>query len=284
MKISHSFLLFTTIAIGACSTNNQRTDIGSMSQPLSAKQVVARHIAATGGERNYATMRNIYIETEVVEPDFTVTGPYYAHRDGRMRVDIFMDGKRVFSEGIDETGGWQQGGEGAPVKTIGEDGNAALYRGLIQNIYGFYGAAERDQTITLAGRQTIDGVDYYVLKSVDADGFEQNYFINPENWLIERRRETSALHPDLDPTKTASEKTYSDFQEFCGLKKATKTRTVDLLSGNETQNTRILNYRCNLSDDELRSREMIRRKNVRRSFSRSPPYNPALSAKSVDFG
>lgn len=252
MKISQSFLLLTTIAIGAGSANSQGPDIGSRPQPLSAQQIVVRHIAATGGEQNYAALRNMLIETEVVEPDFTVNGPYYAHRDGRMRVDIFMDEKRVFSEGIDQSGGWQQGGEGAPVTTIGDEGYAALYRGLIQNLYGFYGAAERGQTITLAGRQLIDGIEYYVLKSVDADGFEQNYFINPDNWLIERRRETSALHPDLDPTKTASEKTYSDFREFCGLKKATKTRTVDLLSGNETQNTRILNYRCNLSDDELR--------------------------------
>ena len=252
MKISQSFLLLTTIAIGAGSANSQGPDIGSRPQPLSAQQIVVRHIAATGGEQNYAALRNMFIETEVVEPDFTVNGPYYAHRDGRMRVDIFMDGKRVFSEGIDEAGGWQQGGEGAEIKPIGTDGYNALYRGLNQNLFGFHDAERRGQRITLLGRQQVENVNYYVIKSIDADGFEQNYFINPDSWLIERRRETSALHPDLDPTKTASEKIYSDYREVCGLKKAMATRTIDLRSGKETQRTRALKYRCNVPDEALR--------------------------------
>ena len=252
MKISSKILLLATLAIGACSSNGQNISLSHQKPTLSIDKILANHIAATGGEENYAALQDVLIETEVIEPGFTVTGPYNAHKDGRMRVDIFMEGKRVFSEGIDEAGGWQQGGEGAEIKPIGTDGYNALYRGLNQNLYGFHDAERRGQRITLLGRQQVENVNYYVIKSIDADGFEQNYFINPDSWLIERRRETSALHPDLDPTKTASEKIYSDYREVCGLKKAMATRTIDLRSGKETQRTRALRYRCNVPDEALR--------------------------------
>lgn len=59
------------------------------------------------------------------------------------------------------------------------------------------------------------------------DGFERYFFINPENWLIERNRETSALHPDLDSEERPAETIQSDFEEHCDILRPMATRKID---------------------------------------------------------
>ena len=43
----------------------------------------------------------------IVEPKYTVDGEYRAARDGRMRIDVYMGGTRVYSEGYDGRRAWE---------------------------------------------------------------------------------------------------------------------------------------------------------------------------------
>ncbi|MBC2776150.1 hypothetical protein [Parasphingopyxis marina] len=218
---------------------------------LTVDDVLARHVDAIGGAAAVDAVRNIRIWPQVVEPDFTIEGDYRATRDGRMRVDIYADGERVFSEGIDALGGWQQGGEGAAITEASETATAALDHGIAFNIFGLHDLAARGGEASFDGRATVDGIAYYVVRVVLADGFTRYFYINPESWLIERHRETSALHPDLDAEERPAETIESDFQRHCGVLRAMRTRKIDLETGEEIQRTQARAVVCNADPGTL---------------------------------
>jgi hypothetical protein len=67
----------------------------------------AKHTLARGGVEAIESAHTVAIRLRIVEPKFTVEGLYQASRDGQMRIEVFADGKRVFSEGYDGRRGWQ---------------------------------------------------------------------------------------------------------------------------------------------------------------------------------
>lgn len=214
-------------------------------------EVIERHIEAIGGAAAIDAVDNIQIQAEVIEPEFTVGGAYRATRDGQMRVDIYVGGDRVFSEGIDADGSWQQGGEGAEFTETTPLARAALSHGVDFNLFGLHDFAARGHRASLFGREEIDGVNYYVIHLAMEDGFERFYFINPDTWLIERHREVSALHPDLDAEERPAETIQSNFQESCGVLRPTETQKIDRETGEEMQRTRAISSTCNAERDSL---------------------------------
>lgn len=218
---------------------------------LSVEQVIARHIEAIGGADAIDAIRNIHIQPEIVEPEFTLLGDYRATREGRMRVDVFIGGERVFSEGIDGDGGWQQNGAGADFTDTTPLARAALERGIDFNLFGLHDLAARGHRASLFGREEIDGVDYYVIHVAMDEGFERFYYINPGTWMIERHREISALHPDINSEERPAETIENNFQEFCGVLRPTETRKIDRETGDEIQRSRAFLIECNLDPDSL---------------------------------
>lgn len=218
---------------------------------LTVDHVIANHVEAIGGGDAIDAIQNIHIQPEVIEPEFTLLGDYRATREGRMRVDVYMSGERVFSEGIDGDGGWQQGGEAAEFTDTTPLARAALERGVEFNLFGLHDLAARGHRPSLFGREEIDDVNYYVIHVAMDEGFERFYFINPDSWMIERHREISALHPDIDDEERPAETIESNFQESCGVLRPTETRKVDRETGEETQRTRAFLVECNLDPDSL---------------------------------
>lgn len=231
------------IALVACS--------GQEAAELTVDEVLARHVEATGGAEAIDGLRNLRLAVEVVEPDFTVNGDYRATRDGRMQVDIFADSARVFSEGIDEQGGWQQGGDGGEVTQATGLATAILARGIDFNIFGLHDLEERGHRAVLRDPETIDGTDYQVVELIMADGFQRRFYINSETWLIERHREVSALHPDLDAEERPAETVEGDYRAMCGVLRSTTTRKIDLETGEEIQRTRVTDFDCNVDPATL---------------------------------
>lgn len=239
VSLNAPILAAWSIALIACSDAQQ-----SMPE-LTAEEIIANHVDAMGGSEAYEALDNIRLSVNVVEPDFTVEGAYRATRDRLMRVDIYMEGTNVFSEGVDEEGAWQQAGEGSEPFAIEAEPAAILQRGADMNLRGLYDLAGRGHAARLDGREEIDGTNYYRLHVAFADGFERYYFINPESWMVERFRETSALHPDLDDEQRPAETVHSDFEEHCGVLQSMRSRKVDLETGEEIQSTRTTQFACN---------------------------------------
>lgn len=200
-------LLGAAAGLAACAT----TDGADLST------VLRNYAHARGGEAALDAVRSTLNTAEIVEPTFTVIGRYIAATSGRMRVDVFYDGARAFSEGIDEVGAWSWTGDAAAPSAATPTARAALAHGIEFNLFGLHALARRGHALTLEGRDEIAGIDYYKIKLRLADGFETWRYIHPETWLADRGRDLRALHPDVDPTQIPIETENADFRAVNGV-------------------------------------------------------------------
>lgn len=219
----------------------------------SLDSVIGRHIAARGGVPAIEAVQSMRVDLTVEEPKFKVDIRYVADRRGRARVDVVHDGKRVFSEGVDERGGWAAGEDGV-VKEIAVAGTAALERGRLFNLYGLHEYGGLGHRLVLEGPETIDGRVYDVIRVELADGFRTWRLIGRANGRMEIQRDFRALHPDMDPTEIWIESRYSDFRAIDGVLFPFASRQTARDSGEWLQTTQVRTIELNpsLSDTELR--------------------------------
>ena len=214
---------------------------------LTLAEIVKLNTVARGGKEAIEAIEALELEIRIEEPTFVVSGIYRVDRKGRMRIDIYDQGQRVFTEGYNNTLGWQwQGGEEAATRAS-ESGEAALRHGpqLPMHIVGLHELSQRGHRVELGGREVLDGVNYYVVKATLDDGYRMYYFIDPESWLIVRSRSFRAFHPDVDPKEKWHETRYSDFRNVAGTQKAYTTTSLDMVSGDVVATTTIKAVRVN---------------------------------------
>jgi hypothetical protein len=213
-------------------------------------ELLERHTAARGGSHAIEAIRNLRTQVEIAEQGTTITGDYRATAE-HMRIDVRVGGERVFSEGVDARGSWQQDGAGAPLRETRPEGEAALRHGIEFNLFGLQQLAGRGHRLRLEPDEILDGVGYRVVHVRLADGFETWLYVNPANWMIERRRDVRALHPDAEPTAILIESRFTDFRPMCGALFAGASSQVDARTGALLQTTRTLAQECNLPDSQL---------------------------------
>src|SRR5215469_1142536 len=216
---------------------------------LTLDDVIARNTDAMGAKEKIESLRSVEISLHIKDPTFEVDGIYHAARPGKMRIDIMADGKRVYMERFDGERGWQWNGK--EEKEEGAIPTAALRHGveLPGNLFGLHEMQKRGNGLELAGREKVDGVDYYVLRLVFADGYESSLYVDPRNWRITRRRDVRALHPDIDPTKTTIESRKSDWRQVNGLWFAFLSEDVDLNTGKVLETSTVKETKVNPAID-----------------------------------
>jgi len=162
-----------------------------------------------------------------------------------MRIDIMAEGKRVYMERFDGEKGWQWNGK--EEKEEGATPTAALRHGveLPGHLFGLHEMQKRGHRLELGGRETIEGVEFYVLRVTFADGFETSLFVDPQSWRITQRREVRALHPDVDPTPTTIETRYSNFRQVDGVWFAFLDEDVDLKTGKVIETATVKEIKVN---------------------------------------
>ena len=212
---------------------------------LTLDDIIARHTDAMGGKEKIESLHSVEISLRIKDPGFEVDGVYHAARPGKMRIDIMADGKRVYMERFDGEKGWQWNGK--EEKEEGAVPTATLRHGveLPGNLFGLHEMQKRGHRLELAGRETIDGVDYYVVHVTFADAYETSLYLNPQDWRITRRREVRALHPDVDPTPTTIETRYFDFRQVDGFWFAFANEDVDLKTGKIIESAQIKEIKVN---------------------------------------
>lgn len=205
-----SMVLGTACLLGAC---------GSGAESVSLDELIGRHTAARGGAAAIEAVRAIEIELRIAEPTYQAEGRYVASRDGRMRIDVAMDGQDVFAEAMDGRRSWSWSPDMVTDSEGSEQGTAALRHGVEFpfKLYGLHEMRGRGHRLELLGRQKVDATDYYQLQLTLDDGFQVQYFLNPDTWLIERERQLRALHVDIDPKPQWIETVYSDYRPVGGV-------------------------------------------------------------------
>lgn len=215
-------------------------------------EVIDRHTETRGGTAAIEGISELEVKMRIVEPTYTADGTWRGDRKGRMRIDVFMEGQRVFTEAYDGQQGWQQpGGEdhGTPVS---EGGAAALRRSgqLPVNILGLHEMANHGHRLDFVGREDVGGVSYAVVSLTLDDGFVTRYYLDPATFLITRARVRKALHPDIDSTETTIETVWSDFRTIAGVQYPFHSTETDLASGKLLQTMTVLEVRANQPTDE----------------------------------
>jgi len=220
---------------------------GSSSPPTTVDEVIERHTKAMGGRAAIEAIQSIEIDLHIADPKFEVDGTYFAARPGKMRIDINAGGERVFTEAFDGQKGWQSESKGAAQKVATEKATAALRHGieLSGKLFGLHELKRRGHRIELAGRENIDGIQYYVLRLTLSDGYLMTLFVDPKNWLITRRRDVGPLHVDVDPTPTTIEQRSSDFRTIGGVQFAFASSETDLQSGKVLETTAVRSVKIN---------------------------------------
>lgn len=241
-------LVGTALPAGGCSRPGE---------DVSLAEVVERHTAAIGGEAALDSVRSLRVELRIVEPDFTVDGVYRAVRGGRMRIDVYAGGERVFTEALDGGRAWQMGADSASLRQADERATAALWHGtqFPGNLLSLRDMEAQGHRLELVGRDTLDGVAYHVLRLTLSDAFATDWYVHPETWLIERRRDVRALHPDLDPTERRIETRWEDFRPVTGVLRPFRSWQVDLETGDTLQRVRVERIVVNpeIPDDVFRA-------------------------------
>lgn len=217
-------LLFLTVVAGLAACYHA---------PRTVDEVIERNTQAMGGEKAIEAVKSIAVDLHIVDPGFAADGTYHAARPGKMRIDVKMEGKHVFTEAFDGERGWQWEGKGTETIDATEKASAALRHGveLPGHLYGLHEMRQRGHRIDLAGREKIEGIDYYALRVTLSDGYPTTLYLDPKSWLITRRRDVRPLHVDIDPTPTTIEQHMSDFRQVAGVWFSFANTETDLATG-----------------------------------------------------
>jgi hypothetical protein len=226
----------------------------SKSPALTLEALIDRNTRARGGQAAIEAIHNLEVRLRIVEPTYTAEGTWRVDRQGRMRIDVFIDSKRVFTEAFDGQRGWQMPGGAEHGATAGAGGAAALRHSgqLPTNILGLHEMASHGHRLELAGVEDVAGVRYHVVVLTLDDGFQTRYYIDPATFWITRSRVRKALHPDVDPTATTIETVWSDFRLVAGVRFPFQEQETDLATGKLLQTATLLAVQSNVPlDDSL---------------------------------
>jgi hypothetical protein len=198
---------------------------------LSLHEVVARHTAARGGATAIDTIHSERAEIAIEEKESRYDALYQCGREPFWRIDVYVRGKHVFCEGLDSDGPWIWPEDQAQAKEAAADAKRTGLQGIEFNLYGLHRFEERGHQLQLMDEESVEGVRYHIVRVEMSDSYETFLYINPQTWLIDRRRDLRAFHPDLDSTKRYIDKKYSDYQSVSGVLTAFKEEQFDLRSG-----------------------------------------------------
>lgn len=216
---------------------------------LSAREILLRNEIAMGGARAWRAIHSVESVVRIFEQGSAVIGRYRASKSGKARIDVFVKGDRVFSEGVDEAGSWQWPGGKPAAETAPAAANGILERGIEANLNSLRELADNGATFSLA--PDVDGGGLVPMKRVLRDGYVDYIYLDPHDWLVKRQRDVRAIHPAIDDAKKPLENQYDDYRLVNGVRTPFQSRQIDVRSGAVLQTTTILRHAYNLPDKEL---------------------------------
>ena len=216
------------------------------SAPMSLGEILNRNRAATGVANEALPIHSLEYEIHIKELKFELDGIYKVNRLGQMRIDLYSADKRVYTEGFDGQRGWTLDAQGQ-ASDESPTGSAALWHGtqFPGKIFALDELPAHGHRLESVGRESIGGVDYYVVKIVLSDGFETYRYLNPTTFLIERGRDFRALHPALDAKASWLETVWTDYRPVAGVMRSFSEAITDVATGQWKQSMTVKSIRVN---------------------------------------
>jgi hypothetical protein len=221
--------------------------------PARLDELLSLNAKARGGKARFEALRALRLELQLEEATFEVKGIYVATKDGYMRVDIYSGDRRVFTEALGPQGGWQWREGDGEVSRLTDVAEGALRRGLVSNLYASYQWPEQGYRLSLVEerKEESGSAPAPVLIAEESDGFTRQLRIDPSTHRVDRAYETSALHPDLDPAKTAQYSVTREWMTVEGIDIPRSIEKIDEASGEVIQRSTVLAASLALADRAL---------------------------------
>jgi hypothetical protein len=238
VKVLIGFVSVLTLA--ACSGESDLPPSGMAVNEAytNVADAISANTEALGGAVALDAVQTMVKRSLIEEGDYRDIAIFATDRQGRMRVDIFADGERVFAESFDGTHGhqWRPDDGQTPAS---ERGTVALSHTphLPNHIFRLKDAVANGHTLELIGSEAIDDVNYGVLKLTLADGFQTFLFMDSSTGWVTRSRNRRALHVDVDTDQRVIEARMSGFRRVGNIVHPHSVVEVDL--ANEEILTRI---------------------------------------------
>ncbi len=209
-------------------------------------ELITLHTDAMGGPRASESVMSVEYHVQITEPSFSVEGLYVADRRGRMRIDIYAHGERMYTEAHDGSVGWQMPQDGAAFLASAA-GSAALWHGtqFPGKVLSLHEMDAFGHHLEHAGTESINHTTYDVLKLTYGDGFDTYLFLDSSTFLIMRQRDVRALHPDVEETAKWIENVHEDYRSVEGVLRSYAGRQIDVQSGAVLQTSRVKSIRFN---------------------------------------
>ena len=202
---------------------------------LTLDEIIRHHTAARGGVAALDAIQSQSVELQMLENGDVLKGRYVCSKAPAYRIDVFDHGKHVFCEGIDANGPWIWPASQAAATQAVPDARRTGLEGIEFNLYGLHSFAARGHRLTLDGRELLGRTNHYVVRVDLKDSYRTFLYVDPETWMIVRRRDFRAPHPDVNDTKKNLEKQYSDFRAVSGVLTPFLEHQIDLATGKITQ-------------------------------------------------
>ena len=170
-------------------------------QSFTAEQLVAKNLAARGGQAALDAIKSIQFEGRALEPgDFELKFKQVMKRQPQgdaVRMDLTVQGLTLV-QAYDGNNGWKinpfagrRDAERMSADEARSMGDQALVSGVL------LGAVAAKSRVTYAGTEDFDGTQAYKLKIVQSDGDEYVYLLDPDTFLeiktVESRRVRGTL-------------------------------------------------------------------------------------------
>lgn len=249
MRLLNPTTLFICLYSLLASCNSQSGS--NTPKDITLSDIIAQNTKALGGAQAIDATQNITVISQLKDRKYLDSVHFMADRMGRMRIDIYNNDKRVYTESFDGTNGHQW----SPQKgqsPASEKGTVALSHTpqLPGHIFQLKDLVSNGHKLALVDQETIDDTLFYVLKLTLDDGFEVYYYVHSESMLITRSRSQRALHVDVDSTVQHIEVKFENYRKVQGVLKPYLVREVDLNTDSILMVNKVYDIRINLNIPE----------------------------------
>ena len=247
--------------LSACQNPDATGKYSSGDDPAgnSIEEIVDGNTRALGGKDALDRVTAMVKRSRIIEGEYRDIAVFATDRAGRMRVDIFADGQRVFAESYDGGSAYQwspKNGQSA----ASERGTVALSHTpqLPNHIFRLKDMAANGHTLELLEHEVVDGIDFWVLKLTLSDGFENYLWVDSDSGFVTRVRNTRALHVDINDEEKVIESRISDFRRVGDIVHPHRVVEVDLKTGETLVDITLLSMELNVELPGSYYRDLVR--------------------------
>ena len=218
----------------------------SCAQEMTYEMFLDNHIEARGGREAIENVFSVTTEIEIQEGERKMVGFFRANRDGQMRIDVFVEGERVFTEALTSINeGWQlDGGETVP-KTLSDQGMANLQKAVHTNVYGLHEMEGLGYQIKFLGLKNFRDNMHWAIDLISPNGQSERLFYDQKKFLKVGSMDESALHVDVDPTKTLNASMTKNHMMVDGVMFSFGDEVINLRTNSIIQTSNVIKIEVN---------------------------------------